>query len=430
MKKAFLIIGFIFFSIHLLAQTDSVLTIPLLNYAKDDRFDKYQITLPLFHVQKDTILSMDFEGTRPALPIIIKKPHGYKDYTYGNIFFTGSKNQFNPGYVTVLVCNPYHKQPQLYIDFNQNFDFTDDPKYSLPYFDEPGVEIEFSNISFPEGKIKVVLSRNRLFGQKFEFKKQMDEYYHMVYKGRKFVGLEYTYREQRYIARVGHVKLNEESFKIALYDANSNGLYNDADTDKVIFVNTNDTVLDATNPLNFVVFNKKGKNNYFEKNGRLYQIIEADPFGKFIKIKASNDEVQFGRIKVGKKVPKIKFTLARGEKFKLNKYRRKQVYIYFGSKTSKNFKSDTLLLRQIADLDTNKLKVICVLYVNKSYELRIFGTDAKPNYLLAYGGKELSIKMGINSVPQSLWLNKRRLVIKYGLKPNEFLRAYLKAEHK
>ncbi|MBC7382641.1 MAG: hypothetical protein H7296_06540 [Bacteroidia bacterium] len=417
-------------AIQLLAQADSILTIPLYQYAKDDRFDKYQITLALFITQQDTILSMDFEGSKPLKNILIKKPPRYKDYAYGNLFFTGSVNEYNPGYISVLVCNPYSKNPQLIIDKNQNFDFNDDPKYTLPYFDEPAVEIELANKNYPDGKIKIALTRNKLFGQKFEFKKQMDEYYSMAYKGRKFVGLEYTYREQRYITRSGFVKLNEESFKIALYDANSNGLYNDPELDKVIFVNSNDSVFDATNPLNFVVFSKKDKNNYFEKNGRLYQIMEADATGQFIKIKASNDDVEFGRIKEGKKVPKIKLTLARGEKFKLTKYKKKQVYLYFGSNTSKNFQSDTLILRQIAEIDTNRLKVICVLYVNKSYELRMFGSEAHPNYLLAFGGKELSKKLGINSVPQSLWLGKRRRVKKYGLKPNEFLRAFMAEEAK
>jgi hypothetical protein len=118
--------------------------------------------------------------------------------------------------------------------------------------------------------------------------------------------------------------------------------------------------------------------------------------------------------------------LARGEKLKLNKFRRKEVYIYFGSRNSKNFKSDTLMLRQIAALDTNNLKVVMVLYVNKSYELRIYNTDAKPNYALAYGTKELSRKMGIGSVPQTLYLGKRRRVKQYGLKPDEFIRNYYK----
>ncbi len=412
------------------AQTDSIYSIPLTQYAKDDRFDKYQLTLALFFTQGDTILSMDFENTRKTIPILIKKPKGYLDYAYGHLFFTGSKNNFIPGYITVLVCNPFHKHPHLFVDYNQNFDFTDDPRFTLPYFDEPGLEIELANGKIPEGKIKIVLTRNKLFGQKYEFKQYMDEYYSMAYKGRKFVGIEYTYREQRYISRVGHVKLKEESFQIALYDANSNGLYNDENMDKVVFNNPKDTVLDATNPLNFIVLSKNGEKNYFEKNGRLYQIIEVDPAGSFIKIKTSNDDVQFDRVKIGKKVPKVKFTLAKGQKFKLTKFRRKEVYIYFANKTSKNFRSDTLILRQIADLDTNRLKVICVLYVNKSYELRIFGTDANPNYLLAFGGKELSKKLGINSLPQSLWLGKRRKVKKYGLRPNEFLRNYLAEETK
>lgn len=428
MKNLFFIL-IILFQIGICeAQTDSVYTIPLTQYAKDDRFDKYQLTLALFFTQGDTIMSMDFENTRPVKPILIKRPEGYKDYVYGYLFFSGSKNNFNPGYVTVLVCNPFHKHPHMFVDYNQNFDFTDDPRFTLPYFDEPGIEVEMSNTALPQGKIKIVLTRNKLFGQKYEFKQYMDEYYAMAYKGRRFVGVEYSYREQRYIARVGQVKMKDESFKIALYDANSNGLYNDANMDKVVYNNQKDTILDATNPLNYIVLSDKGKNNYFEKNGRLYQIVETDPAGYFIKIKTSQDDVQFNRIKIGKKIPRVKLTLPRGEKFKITKYRRKQVYVYFASKTSKNFRADTMILRQIASLDTNRLKVICVLFVNKSYELRIFKTDASPNYLLAYGEKELSKKLGINSVPQSLWIGKRRKVKKYGLKPNEFLRQYLADE--
>jgi len=178
--------------------------------------------------------------------------------------------------------------------------------------------------------------------------------------------------------------------------------------------------------LNYVVFEKKGKSTYFEKNGKLYKVLEADAAGKFIRIEPSLDEVNFNRIPIGKKVPKVKFTLVKGEKLKINKLRRKEVYIYFANKTSKNFRSDTMLLRQIANLDTVNLKVICVLYVNKSFELKIFNTDAEPNYILAFGTKELSNKLGVNSLPQSLYLGKRRRVKKYGLNPNEFLREYLK----
>lgn len=426
MKKRFFLPAFLFLCLQVIGQTDSVQHIALNDYVKDERFDKYQLTLALFLVEGDTIYSMDFEGTRPSKPISVKKPKGYKIYAYGNIFFSGTQNNYNPGYVSVLVCNPYQKHPVLYIDQNQNFDFTDDSSYQLPYYEEAPLAVELSNKELPEGKIKVVLSRNLLFGQKYEFKTYMDEYYAMAYKGRQFIGIEHTYREQRYITRGGYVKQNRESFKIGLQDANANGIYNEAGIDKVIFVNSNDTIFDATNPLNYVVFEKKGKTTYFEKNDRLYEIVNADRAGKFIEIKPSNAEVNFNRIAIGKKVPKVKFTLVKGEKLKLNKLRRKEVYIYFGNRNSKNFKSDTLMLRQIAALDSNSLKVICVLYVNKSYELRIYNSDAEPNYLVAYGTKDLTNKLGINSVPQSLYLGKRRRVKKYGLNPSEFMREYLK----
>ncbi len=426
MKKFFFLPAFFLLAGGLFAQTDSILTIQLSNYVKDDRFDKYQLTLALFLTQGDTIYSMDFEGTREAKPIVIKRPPGYQHYAYGNVFFSGTHNNFNPGYVSVLVCSPFNKHPHLFIDQNQNFDFTDDPRFTMPYYEEEAVEIELANEKNNDGRIKVVLTRNKLYGQKYDFKKQLDEYYATAYKGRKFVGMEYTYREQRYITRAGLVLQGKESFKIALMDCNANGIYNDPEVDKILFANVRDSLMDATNPLNYVHIQKVGKRSYFEKNDQLYEVIEADNAGKFIRIKPSNDQIDFDRIAIGKKVPKVNFTLVKGQKLKLKKLRRKEVYLYFGNKTSKNFRSDTMMLRQIAALDTNRLKVICVLYVNKSYELRIFNTDAQPNYLLAYGTKELSNKLGINSLPQTLYLGKRRRVKRYGLNPADFLSDWIK----
>jgi len=424
MKKLFFLPAFFLFALVGSAQENNIIEIPLTQYAKDDRFDKYQITLALFKVKGDTILSMDFEGTRPIKPIRIKKTGRHKEFAYGNLFFSGSQNKYNPGYVSVLVGDPYQRNPTLYIDHNQNFDFSDDSSYKLPYFDEKALELELFNTGNTEGRIKILLSRTRPYGQKYEFRKYMDEYYAMAYKGREFMGFEFCYREQRYIARSGLVKQGKESFKIALLDGNANGLYNDPEIDKVMFVNPTDTILDATNPLYFVNFAANGKPTYFEKNDKLYQIVEVDPAGKFIRIKVSNDQVDFNRIKIGKKVPKVKFTPAKGDAFKISKLRRKEIYLYFGNRSAKNFVSDTMLLRQIAQLNPEKLKVICVLYVNKTYELRIFNSDAQPNYLLAFGTKELSNKLGINSLPQYLYLGKRRRVKKYGLNPNEFLREY------
>ena len=192
-----------------------------------------------------------------------------------------------------------------------------------------------------------------------------------------------------------------------------------------MFVNYQDTIFDATNPLSFQLLSSKINENYFEKNGNVFQILYADQLGKKLIIKPSLTGTGLGRIEKGKKVPNIKLNFANGQKQKLRKFKRKEVYIYFAGPNTKNFDSDTLLLRQIAALDSNRLKVICVLYLKKSYELSIYQDQAKPNYLVANGTREMSKLLGIRSLPQSLYLGKRRRVKQYGLKPNEFIRAYL-----
>jgi hypothetical protein len=423
MKRLFFLIYILLLINNLQAQEISAQRIELNQYSKDERFDKFQITLALFELKKDSILSMNFEDLKPAIPIYVKKPNAYRTYAYGYLFFNGSSNSYNKGYVSVLVCNPYHKNPHLIVDQNQNFDFTDDSTYQLPYFDEPPLTFHLKNEQFPEGKIKIKLSRQVLTGR-HDFKQFMNEYFAQTYKDRTFIGIEFTYREQRYITKSGIFKSAEDSFQVALYDANSDGIYNTPNTDKLLINDLEDSIFDATNPLKFELITNH-KQFVFEKNGMVYQVIKIDSSGNSLQILPLKNSDGIGKIAIGKKVPNLALHLSNGERLKLRKLRKKEVYLYFSQLDAKNFKTDTFILRQLASLDSNQLKVICVLYSKNSYELKIFQDFVKPNYLLAYGTKNMSEKLGIKSIPQSLFLGKRRKVKFYGKKPQDFMRYYL-----
>jgi hypothetical protein len=423
MKKLLFFSYFLLLISNVKAQESLPNKIELNQFAKDERFDKFQITLALFELKKDSMLSMNFEDLKPAVPIYVKKPTAYRTYAYGYLFFNGSSNKFNKGYVSVLVCNPYHKNPHLIIDQNQNFDFTDDSTYQLPYFDEPPLYINLKNEQYPEGKIKIKLSRQVLTGR-HDFKQFMNEYFAQTYKDRNFIGIEFTYREQRYITKSGIYQSVDDSFQVALYDANSDGVYNTPHTDKLLINDIEDSIFDATNPLKNELI-KDSKQFQFEKNGIVYQVTKMDSFGNSLQIQALKTSDGIGKIGAGKKVPNLALHLANGERLKLRKLRKKQVYLYFSQLDAKNFKTDTIVLRQLANLDSNNLKVICVLYSKNSYELKIYQDYVKPSYLLAYGTKNMSEKLGIKSIPQSLFLGKRRKVQFYGKKPQDFLRFYL-----
>ncbi len=426
MNSFYLTVLSLFLTAHLGAQTNKTIAsrINLDLAAKDERFDKFQITLALFELKKDSILSMNFEDLKPAVPIFVKKPVGFRSYAYGFLFFNGSSNPINKGYITVLVGNPYHKNPSLFVDHNQNFDFTDDTCYQLPYFEEPALYLNLKNAKHPNGQIKLKLSRQILTGR-HDFKQFMNEYFSTTYKDRNFIGIEFTYREQRYITKSGFFRTAEDSFQIGLYDGNSDGLYNTPLTDKLLINDLEDSVFDATNPLKFELIDPHKWPMTFEKNGTVYQVNEMDTFGKFIVVEPAKKIDGNGKIQIGKKAPNMAFHLSNGERLKLRKLRKKQVYLYFSQMNAKNFQTDTLILRQLAAIDSNNLKVICVLYSKNSYELRIFQDFVKPGYLLAYGTKNISEKLGIKSIPQSLFLGKRRRVQFYGKSPQDFLRFYL-----
>lgn len=379
----------------------------------DDRFYKYEVTLPVFQVQGDTIRTLTFEHLIPAKEIVIKKIPGYTVYGYSFIFFPGAKDSINPGYTALLICNPYARNPKMALDINHNYDFTDDPVFRMPYFNEPGIETELSNSLIPEGKNKVHLTRNNLFS-KADYRKYMNEYYEYFYKDRKFCGMDYSYRIQQYIVKTGTVKIGNDSFRIGLYDANKNGLFNDADTDKVMLIEWNDSIYDATTDIGSCLVQKSGKPMFLEKNGWVLSIVNIDAAGQSITLNPlSQSDPASWKFKPGKRLPNVSFTLADGRKMRLRKLRKQPIYIYCSDLNNPRLEKDTAELHRLSNSDSTKIRVLIFLFVQKSYELRMFANQSHAPYLVALGNKELARKLGIKGLPQTILTKKRRRLIAY-----------------
>jgi hypothetical protein len=115
------------------AQSNDLIYVKLDSWAKDERFDKTQIITPFYFVQNDTIQTLDFESMRESKKIRITKPDGFKSYAYGYLFFNGIPNEQNPGYVNMLMVDIAERVPKLFIDRNNNYNFTDDePSVNVP----------------------------------------------------------------------------------------------------------------------------------------------------------------------------------------------------------------------------------------------------------------------------------------------------------
>jgi hypothetical protein len=132
-SKYFLVCWFCITQLFAQAQSDELIYVKLDEWAKDERFDKLQIVTPFFILENDTIETLDFENMRTPQKVRITKPQGFNSYAYGFLFFRGIPNKQNEGYVTVLMVDLSDRVPKLFIDRNNNYDFTDDePAINIP----------------------------------------------------------------------------------------------------------------------------------------------------------------------------------------------------------------------------------------------------------------------------------------------------------
>jgi hypothetical protein len=423
MKNVIYCILALFINNCVYAQSNDLIYVKLDSWAKDERFDKTQIITPFYFVQNDTIKTLDFESMRESKKIRITKPDGFKSYAYGYLFFNGIPNEQNPGYVNMLMVDIAERVPKLFIDRNNNYNFTDDGpavNIPMPFNRKESVLLELNRLDNVNASIAVLLSRMD-YSNKYSYKNLLNEYYELYYKDRKFCGIEYGFREQRYTARQGIVRLEDDSFRIALQDINSNGLYNEPEMDKIITANYPDTVFDSKDELRAQLISKEKQEWRFEKNGRLFEIVHIDAAGMYLTLREIKDEAMGNKLAIGKKAPNFAYIDWQGKRNKLRKLIKYNVFIYYTGPYAKNFSADTATLRTISNEFKDCVKVIGFIDVNKSYELKIFGTYSDLNWIAAYKNKYITQKLRVRGIPSSLWLGKRRKVKQYNLTPQQFL---------
>lgn len=422
-NKYFLVCWFCIAQLFAQAQSDELIYVKLDEWAKDERFDKLQIVTPFFMLENDTIETLDFENMRTPQKIRVNKPQGFNSYAYGFLFFRGIPNKQNEGYVTVLMVDLSERVPKLFIDRNNNYDFTDDePAMNIPtpFNRKQSVTVELARADNPKATVAIRLSRMD-FSNKYSYKTLLNEYYEIYYKDRKFAGIEYCFREQRLNARQGIVRLADDSFRIALLDENVNGLYNETEADKILTANYIDTVFESKDVLRSMLIPKNREEWKIEKNGKVLELISIDPAGQYLTLHEIKDTSNLNRLPIGKKAPNISYIDWQSTKHKLRKLKRYNVFIYYTGPNAKNFSADTATLRTIATEFGNTVKVIGFIDVNKSYELKIFGGYSNLNWTAAYKNKYVAQDLKIRGIPSSLWLGKRRRVKQYNLTPQQFL---------
>lgn len=407
--------------LSLKAQTSQ--TVEFKEFGKDKHFNTSRSILPVFKLENQQIEAFRDFGVPeedPKDPIPVKLPStgvcrdtGYF-YLYSNF---GGQNKV--AYTPVLVLN-YSRRTYpavLFVDRNQNYDFTDDGGPDTFFFVLNYLDIPLRNPLDTQQTITTRISRFP-FNEDLKFKKLADEYYKMYSGRRKFVGTDFSFREQRFQIRRSQAIANKDTFTIALLDANFNGLYHEPGIDQILLdlPYTELVSRDKSFPIA-----KNEQDRYFERNFKSYKILSIDPFGRSLSFQYDPSKKAKRQLVEGDRVPKITFKDPYNKKERLRWYSYKPVYIYFWNRETPEFEEDTAALRMIQEKFCPMIKVIALNYGDNPRMLQGYVEYNNVYWLNGIATKSIVEAYNIEEIPYGFLLKKGRRLYKKGISPQEVL---------
>ncbi len=413
------------FSRHSFASTPPQ-KIVLNNFVDDVKSKKAQLVIPIYKytgqpfedpINNGLETKKEFGHFNAKLPDMT----GFKDTCYGFIYFGGLNNRATlPGYTLIVVANNKRQWKSLatiWVDRNHNLDLSDDGAPLILDENVGYVEITLNNPDVKNATYSVYVSRFSLSSNE-AYKKLMNDFYENSSGTKKYVGTDYSFKEQRLNIIAGDYKDDYDSFRVAIKDVNCNGIYNEL-TDYIIIGDYKTSVMpDNKTPIE----SKLGKFG-FERNGKKYNINEISAIGNYVVIQEEVGAKLKNTLVVGKKVKKFKFKTTDKEQktVSIKKYRKKPTYIYIWNFQQDSFSRDTQALRIIAQKYSDKINLLTLNYGETPKEIRAFIFRNNINWNIGLSTQKINESLFLEKYPFGL-LTERRLKIKQlKISPEELL---------
>lgn len=393
--------------------------------AYDERYHKSKLIIPVFKYTKNDIEEYEKFGIekKNLKTFSIKQfPNmvGADDTAYGFIYYSGAPADINRGYVTFLMNNyrRWGKPAILHVDRNNNLDFTDDGPAdtvgNYTYF----LDIRFQHPQFPNAFYTARISRFEL-NKDEKYRYLMDEYYTKNQGNKIFAGIDYSFKENRLNMRGATYNNSGDTFRLALYDGNFDGLYNNAEYDQLFVAQKGDTIF--LDDFAFAI-DEKLKNTEFEWNYKVYKVTDIDPAGRYIKFYWDKNALSKKALRIGKKIPKFSFYLHDSKtKQKIKKYKRKGLYIYFYNTENPSFEQDTAALSQIHRQYGNCINIVTLNFGDYYKTISAMKVLDEIPYTVGLSNRELNRAFNIEQLPTGFLCRKRLKLAYKNIGPQEVL---------
>jgi hypothetical protein len=384
------------------------------------QFDKFLTPLPVFKFTSAHITLNNLQGNKKMVKLPVILPEFSQETDTGYFFLYSGINENGPtkGYITVVVSNCCNnKDAYLYVDLNANLNFTDDGSLIRMPKDRGYVDISLTEADNPARNVTYRLSRFNFFGKDTYFS-MLDEFYRKEEKGRVFAGIRNSFREQRLNCKGGDYNSGADSFRVGLFDANNNGLYNDKGVDRFLVADYKSQLLAVEIEKGAYLIPEKG-DLQVERNGNVYLIKTNDVYGNSIVIVRDSNAIAQSVFIEGQRLPPLKFNSWDNKKIRLRRISRKHpVYIHVVQFPYDNFQQDTAIFVQLLKKHPD-LRIIWLQYGGKANNVNIIAQLPNVTWYMGHTNLKMNRKMRVNKYPFGILLRPKRKVLAFNCNTTE-----------
>ncbi|MCE7993933.1 MAG: TlpA family protein disulfide reductase [Roseivirga sp.] len=347
------------------------------------------------------------------------------DVAFTTEFFTGWEDGALDASVLLLITNYTGSEPQLYIDYNQNLDLTDDgapvnlPDDKIEYIHLYRSDNQQATYTFKVTKNFLRVSRSVEMDAKWM--KIITQ--NPIHGDAEILPIELWFGAKRQNMVSHSVEVNGQKIQLGIMDWDCNGLYNDSE----------DRLLMGEYESPYLSFNERdgavslGEEPLYEIGNKTYEVVHVDPEGDFLEMKVT-DKRKKAILKPGDIVADLKFKLINGDTTSIHQFLKKGkvTLIDVWGTWCKPCVSKLPELKTIYEQNADMMNMVAIAYDNKpAVEKFIAKHDIK--WVNGMFTKEIISELMVEGYPYFLILNDQGKVLNLGMMSMTELNSTLKS---
>lgn len=420
MRKLFVLLalGLIHFS-----QAQEKIRIDLKNEfrAPDNRFDP----LPLYKLPGNGRIAYSYTKSPGEYQVTL--PEGLSgDLAFTNEFFTGRTDAKVEKNVLIIVADYKANGPKLFVDYNGNFDLTDDgPPVLLNREANGETNIVLHRTDNPDATYTIRLAAGFLNSprdQSFDDKWKGILEQNPMHGDAELIDIRYWPGSKRQNMVSASVNIDGKKARIGVMDWDCNGLFNDPD-DRLIIGDYSSEYLSFNEHDGAVTFSKEP---LYQIGNQVYEVLRIDPAGRFLEM-TKTDRKKVKVLKVGDVVADLEFKLINGEKTSVHQFLEKGKYtlIDVWGTWCKPCVSKLPEIKTFYEKYRSELNMVAIAYDNLA-DVQKFVKERNVMWPNGMFTKEIIDELKVEGYPYLVLLNDQGEVVLLGSRDIDEIEAELK----